>query len=166
MNEYEYQQPQQQEPRVIISADALTKFFSIEDLLTRIEAYLKGQIIVKNAAGEEITTTLGKRIMNDEGIQEILQIMRKRLDGIVYSTSFLDLTYIQYEVFFFNLNLIELIAAKAKDWELDTSHYEELIDYLTSAYESILRKALGGQTLRIMFGLAMQPQQEKKGVFT
>lgn len=150
------------QPRIIMPSEFLQLLFNIDDLLERIEAFLRGEVINKKIDGTYERRKIGKPLLNEQGIQEIMQIMRKRLDNIIYSASNVDIDYIRMETYFFNLNMIELIARKAKDWELEKDQYQELIDHIVSSYEAILRKAIGALYLKTMFGIGIASEQEKE----
>lgn len=104
----------------------------------------------------------GSTLLSDEGIQEIMKLMRTRL-GEIYRHSDLDMSFIRDEIFFFNCNLAELLSIKGSEWKLKREFYQELIDYLTSAFESVLRMSLYARTLTNIFGL--RPTEEKKPRF-
>lgn len=128
-------------PRIVmITPDILARFVDPNPFLEQVEAYLRGQILIRKADGYE-RRQIGKPRMSEEGIQEVLKIMRMRL-GEIYRMPNLDNSFIRWETYFFNLNLAELLAKKAKDWEMDGAYYQELVDFLVSSYEAVMRMAL------------------------
>lgn len=158
---YPEQEPAQPQGR-LMPVEFLQMLFNIDDLLERIEVFLRGEMLYKKEDGTYERKKIGEKLLNEQGIQEIMQIMRKRLDNVIYSASNLDMDYIRMEVWFFNLNLAELAARRAKEWNLKKEHYQELIDHLVSSYESILRKALGALYLKVMFGVGIAEEQAKE----
>ena len=153
--------PDAEQGRKMIPVEAIDLLMNIDDLLERVEAYLNGEIIKRTQDGFLVKESYGKPLLNKDGIQEIMSIMRKRLDNIIYSTSNLDMDFVRTEVYYFNVNMAELIARKAKKWNLRREQYQELIDYLTSAFEAILRKGIGALYLRSILGGYGAP--ERKG---
>ncbi len=130
----------------------LDAFFKMEDLLKRIETYLRGGYVKFKPDGsiEEVIPTNAEPLLNDEGIRELMSIIRSRLD-VVLNTSIIDETFIRDEVYFFNLNLIFILYKNAERWGLKKYKFIELIDFLVSAYEMALRRSLGGAFLKALF---------------
>jgi hypothetical protein len=131
-------------------------------LLEQIELYLKGYILRRGPDGNLKPKKEGTALLNNEGIQEVMKLMRTRL-GEVYRHSDLDMSFIREEIFFFNCNLAELLSIKGPEWGLKREFYQELIDFLVSAFESVLRMSLYARTLTNIFGL--KPSEEKKPRF-
>jgi len=163
MNE---QVPERHDQQYIIPSEIVEMLTNIDVVLERIEAYLRGMTYFKNSEGVWETKKIGKMLLNEQGIQEIIQTMKKRLDAVLYSTTNIDLEFIKYEVWFFNLNLVELLAKKGKEWDLKKEYFQEMIDHLTSCYESILRKSLNAIYLQFISGSLAQKyaneNEEKK----
>jgi hypothetical protein len=141
------------------------KLVDVDTAIERIELLMKGYTLKKDVSGIYKTVKIGKPVLNEEGIQELVGIMRKRLDHILTATSILDQRFIQLEVYFFNLNLIEILSKKGKEWGLDTAHFQELIDWLVQSYEAILRKGLGGAFLNKILVSPMEEKKEKRWFF-
>jgi hypothetical protein len=132
--------------------------------LSVVEAYLRGGKLVRKEDGsyEVIQVKNAVPLMNERGIREFLRIMRMRLDQKTYSLSNLNTDFISFETYVFNINLIEILAMKAREWEFRRENYHETIDALTSAFEATLRKGFNAITLRAIFeGGVLQQQQNK-----
>lgn len=130
-----------EEPRMIlITPDVLTKFLEPTPMLEQIEAYLRGETLQRKGDSYVLKKT-GKPLMKEEGIQEIMKVMRSRLSEI-YRTAEIDNSFIAIETFNFNLNLIDLISKKAKEWELEPCYFHEVIDFLVSAFMAVLSMKL------------------------
>ena len=72
------------------------------------------------------------------------------------------MAFVREEIFYFNINLINLISQNVEAWEFDVTHFNEFIDSLVVAVECIYRKALNGVFLNRLFGLPIQVEREKK----
>lgn len=141
---------------IIITPNILSKILDVQPFLEQIEYYLKGYVLRREGNQLVMKKPPGaKPRLSEEGIQEILKIMRMRL-GEIYRLPNLDNNFVRWEVYFFNINIAELLARKAKDWNLDGEYYQETVDYLTSAFEAVLRM----QLLRSL--TVMQPQPKKE----
>lgn len=136
----------------------IEKLLDPQALLEQVEAYLRGEILVKDKDGNMKRLKKGKPLLNEKGIQEILKIMRMRL-GEIYRISNLDMVFIREETYLFNLNIASILASKAESFDLDRAFYQELVDYLTSSFECIVRMSLNANTIKILVGI---PTEEKK----
>ena len=132
----------------------------IDETLERLDAYLRGYVLKKEPSGKIKKIKISEPLVNDIGRQEILQIVRKRADQVLHATSILDLDFIREEIFYFNVNLIQLVSLNARRWELKIEHFEELIDSIVVTVECVYRKALGGALLNRIFGIKIK--EEKK----
>lgn len=132
----------------------------ITEIIERIDAYLSGYILKKMPDGSIRKERISDPIVNDEGKQAILRLISQRMDQVLHSTSILDLQTIGDEVFYFNLNLIQMLSENAKKWELKEGHFNELVDSIVFAVIAIYRKALNGALLNKIFGTPII--QEKK----
>jgi len=155
---------QQKEPYRVYPPELIETILDVEDLLDRIEVYLKGgKIEIKEGQKIKIIPQKEEWLLNEEGIKNILEIMRKRLDPIIYSTTSVNEEFIATEVYFFHLDLVRLLAKNAHKWKLKREKFHELCDFLVSAFEAILRKSLNAYLLSLLFG---HPQRtERKGFF-
>ncbi len=154
---------EEREERLAPSPEVILKLLDVDEYIQRIDAYLSGEVIKMTESGIIREKIEGARpLLNQKGRAELLQIMRARLDPVIYSTSILDMDFIRDEVYFFNINLISLFLKKAEEWELDITKFSEIIDFLVSSYEAQLRKALGGQFLRWILGVAGVVEKEQK----
>jgi len=140
----------------------LEKILDVEEILERLDAYMSGCVLKRKPSGELEKIKVSKPLLNEKGRQEILMIIRKRVDQIIHSTSILDMAFVREEIFYFNINLINLISQNVESWEFDTTHFNEFIDSLVVAVECIYRKALNGVFLNRLFGLPIQVEREKK----
>lgn len=130
----------EERPKIIITPDVFAKFIDPNPFLEQIEAYLRGEVLIRVADGFE-KKKIGRPRLSEEGIQEILKIMRMRLSEI-YRMPELDSNFIRWETYFFNLNIAEILAKNARAWEMDGSYYQETCDFLVSAFEVVLRMQL------------------------
>jgi len=145
--------------------ETFERLTDIEALIDRIDAYLRGQTIYKDVDGLYKRRQIAKPFLSDEGIQEILKLMRMRLDPIVYSASVLDMAFIRTEVLIFNHEIALLLARKAKEWNLNWAYYNPIINYLVTALEAQYRKGLAGTFLRMAAGFPEQKKEEKRRFF-
>ncbi|MEM2900641.1 MAG: hypothetical protein QXT63_07600 [Thermoplasmata archaeon] len=157
--------PAPERPKVIVPADVLKMLLDVDELVNKIEAYLRGYVLEKNPDGTFSEKKIGEPLLNENGIQELLKIIRSRLDPALYGTSNLDMSYIREEVRFFNDNLIQIIQMNEKNWELNVSHFQEIIDYIVSAFEATLRKGLNAEFMRSIFGTRAIIEEQKRKLF-
>jgi hypothetical protein len=132
----------------------------VDELLERLDAYLQGYVLKKDPGGKIKKIKVSEPLVNDVGRQEILQVVRKRIDQVLHATSILDLEFIREEVFYFNVNLIQLVSLNARRWDLKVEHFGELIDSIVVSVECVYRKALNGVLLNRIFGIPIK--EEKK----
>jgi hypothetical protein len=114
----------------------------------------------KDPSGKIKKIRISEPLVNDIGRQEILQVVRKRIDQVLHATSILDLAFIREETFYFNVNLIQLVSLNAKRWDLKVEHFTELVDSIVVSVECVYRKALNGALLNRIFGIPIK--EEKK----
>jgi hypothetical protein len=152
---------EEEEKRYYVAPEIVEKLLDPSTFLEQIELYLRGYVVKKEPDGSLKLKKAGPPLLNPEGIQEIMKLMRMRL-GEVYRHSDLDMEYIREETFFFNCNLAELLSIKGTDWKLKREFYQELIDYLVSSFEAILRMSLGARTLMNIFGIPMKKEEKPK----
>lgn len=150
-----------EEEKIYPPVETVKEILDVENVLQEIEATLAGCRIIQNPDGTKTWKKVSKEILNEKGRQEILQIMRARLNKI-YKTSILDMQYIAVEVYLFNMDLIRILSKKAKEWDLDIVYFRELVNRLTSSFEAIVRMSLAGATLKLAFGQAIIEQQKSK----
>uniref|UniRef100_A0A7V4KET7 Uncharacterized protein n=1 Tax=Fervidobacterium pennivorans TaxID=93466 RepID=A0A7V4KET7_FERPE len=125
---------------------------------------MSGCVLRRKPNGKLEKVKVSNPLLNEKGRQEILMIIRKRVDQIIHSTSILDMAFVREEIFYFNINLINLISQNAEAWEFDVSHFNEFIDSLVVAVECIYRKALNGVFLNRIFGIPIEVQKERKWI--
>jgi hypothetical protein len=145
--------------------ETFERLTDIEALIDRIDAYLRGQTIFKDVDGMYKRRQISEPFLSDEGIQEILKLMRMRLDPIIYSASVLDMAFIRTEVLIFNQEIALLLARRAKEWNLNWAYYNSVINYLVTALEAQYRKGLAGTFLRMAAGFPEQRKEEKRRFF-
>jgi len=154
---------EEEKPHIVITQEFLSKIIDVEEIIERIEAYLRGAILKRKEDGTfEIVKVKGaKPLMNETGIQEFLRLLRERIDVILFGLSHLDENFIANETFYFNVNLIEILAINSKRWEFNPKLYQETIDRTVDIVIASYRKGLYGLTLNKIFGAGIQQQEQK-----
>lgn len=126
--------------KIVITPDVMAKLLDPQPFLEQIEAYMRGETLVREAEGYK-RIKVGKPLLNNEGIQEVLKIMRMRLNEI-YRMSNPDNEFIRWEAFFFNSNMAGMIAKNANKWGLNKDYYQELVDSLVCCFIAVLNMKL------------------------
>ena len=120
----------------------ITEMTNLEPQIAMLEHDLRSEYYVSNSDGTGEWKSLGKPIMNDEGIKKLISRIRMVSNRIVFTSNFSD-TEINFEMRGLLKELRKNIASEYKQWNLSKCNFELIVKCFEGTVFSSWKTAKG-----------------------
>lgn len=149
---------------------------SNQNMLKRVELLLSGKrrkFIKKDQKWAEEEYTVGKPLVNEEGLNQILHIISMRTDPLIVQGNFSEPQYRDF-IEHSRKELTDAVVLNVYKWDIEDNNISTIVDTLMAFIEPFMsrlidneeRKSLQGQFVsREILNPGQQPQKKMLGLF-